>query len=196
MEIHPQLLIAEPTPEYALLDSGGGEKLERYGQVVLRRPDPQALWEKADPPAWRGAQGTFVREGRDGRWKFTTAVPEKWSVDYGGLRFQIRPTAFKHTGIFPEHAPNWEWMRRTIGEAGRAVSVLNLFGYTGGATLACAQAGAAVCHVDASKAAVGWAKDNAAASRLGEKPVRWIVDDAKAFVARELRRGQVEAFFA
>ena len=189
MNIQPQLLITEPSAEYELIDSGDGEKLERYGPVLLRRPDPQALWQKSDAPAWKEAHGSFVREGRDGRWNFTKRVSEKWTIDFAGLRFNVRPTAFKHTGIFPEQAPNWKWMRNLIANRGREVSVLNLFGYTGGASLACAQAGAKVCHVDASKAAIGWAKDNAAASQLSERPIRWIVDDAKAFVGRELRRG-------
>lgn len=185
----PQLLVTEPSADYELIDSGDGEKLERYGRVLLRRPDPQALWRKADPARWREAHGTFTREGRDGRWKFNKAAPEKWTIAFGGLSFHIRPTAFKHTGIFPEQAPNWDWMRAAIRGAGREVSVLNLFGYTGGATLACAQAGARVCHVDASKASVGWARENAALSGLADRPIRWILDDAKAFVARELRRG-------
>ena len=189
MTIHPQILVAEPSSGYELLDSGDGEKLERYGAVLLRRPDPQALWQKATPEAWNAAHGHFIRDGRDGRWAFTKPAPEKWTIEFAGLRFHVRPTAFKHTGVFPEHAPNWDWMRKAIAGAGRQVSVLNLFGYTGGASLACAQAGAKVCHVDASKAALGWAKDNAAASQLADAPIRWILDDAKAFVERESRRG-------
>ena len=187
--IQPSIVITEPSADYELLDSGEGEKLERYGAVLLRRPDPQALWQKSDAGLWKGAHGNFVREGRDGKWTFTKAVPEKWTINLADLTFNIRPTAFKHTGIFPEQAPNWTWMRHSIRGAGRAISVLNLFGYTGGASLACAQAGAKVCHVDASKASIGWAKDNAELSRLSDKPIRWIVDDAKAFVKRELRRG-------
>ncbi len=185
----PQILVTESSADYELIDSGEGEKLERYGGVILRRPDPQALWRKAEPTRWKQAQGTFVREGREGHWDFSQPVPEKWTINFSGLSFHIRPTAFKHTGLFPEQAPNWTWMRDAIRAAGREISVLNLFGYTGGATLACAQAGAKVCHVDASKAAVGWARENAAISSLADKPIRWIVDDAKAFVKRELRRG-------
>ena len=185
----PKILFTEPSADYELIDSGEGEKLERYGKVLLRRPDPQALWRKTDAALWKEAHGAFSRDGRDGRWHFTKDVPEKWTIRFGDLAFHIRPTAFKHTGIFPEQAPNWDWMREAIRGAGREVSVLNLFGYTGGATLACAQAGARVCHVDASKASVGWAKDNAQLSGLADKPVRWILDDAKAFVKRELRRG-------
>jgi len=187
--ISPKILFTEPSADYELLDSGDGEKLERYGAILLRRPDPQALWRKATPALWSTAHGSFVRDGRDGGWRFPKSVPEKWTVHFGGLAFHIRPTAFKHTGIFPEQAPNWDWMRETIRAAGREVSVLNLFGYTGGATLACAQAGARVCHVDASKASIGWARDNAALSGLADKPIRWILDDAKAFVQREVRRG-------
>lgn len=185
----PLILHTAPSPDYELLDSGDGEKLERYGSVILRRPDPQALWHQSHAALWKEAHGTFVREGRDGRWNFTKPVPEKWTIHFGDLAFHIRPTAFKHTGIFPEQEPNWDWMRQCLRGAGRPVSVLNLFGYTGGASLACAQTGAKVCHVDASKASIGWAKDNAQASGLAEQPIRWILDDAKAFVKRELRRG-------
>ena len=188
-DIRLNILHTEPSADYELLDSGEGEKLERYGPVILRRPDPQALWHKAQTALWKEAHGSFVRDGRDGRWNFTKPVPEKWTIHFGGLKFHIRPTAFKHTGIFPEQAPNWDWMRGCLHGAGRPISVLNLFGYTGGASLACAQAGAKVCHVDASKASIGWAKDNAQASGLAEQPIRWILDDAKAFVKRELRRG-------
>ena len=184
-----QIAVTEPAPDYELIDSGDGEKLERYGSVLLRRPDPQALWHKAVPSEWQSADASFLRDGRDGRWTFARTVPEKWTIQFAGLRFHIRPTAFKHTGVFPEHAPNWEWMDKSIRGAGRAISVLNLFGYTGGASLACAKAGANVCHVDASKAAIGWARDNALASGLADKPIRWILEDAKAFVGRELRRG-------
>jgi 23S rRNA (cytosine1962-C5)-methyltransferase len=189
------ILTTEPSADYELLDSGNGEKLERYGAVRLRRPDPQALWPKHDAALWKTAQATFVREGRDGRWKFAQAVPETWDIQLAELAFHIRPTAFKHTGIFPEQLPNWNWTRTVIGRRqaagnpGGPVSVLNLFGYTGGATLAAAQAGAKVCHVDASKASVGWARENARLSRLAEAPIRWICDDAKVFVKRELRRG-------
>lgn len=188
-DIRLNILHTAPSADYELLDSGDGEKLERYGAVTLRRPDPQALWHKSHAALWKEAHGTFVRDGRDGRWNFTKSVPEKWTIHFGGLAFHIRPTAFKHTGIFPEQEPNWDWMRECIHGAGRPISVLNLFGYTGGASLACAQAGAKVCHVDASKASIGWAKDNAQASGLEDKPIRWILDDAKAFVKRELRRG-------
>lgn len=187
--MNPKIIITEPSADYELIDSGDGEKLERFGEVVLRRPDPQALWKKTDELAWKNANGYFVREGREGKWNFTKDTPEKWIINISDLKFNIRPTAFKHTGIFPEQAPNWDWTREQIKKAGREVSVLNLFGYTGGASVACAQAGAKVCHVDASKASIGWAKDNAELSGLSTDAIRWILDDAKAFVQKEIRRG-------
>ena len=187
--MNPKIIITEPSADYELVDSGDGEKLERFGKVLLRRPDPQALWKKTDESLWKDAHGYFVREGRDGKWNFTKDVPEKWTINFSDLTFNIRPTAFKHTGIFPEQSSNWNWTREQIKNAGREVSVLNLFGYTGGASIACAQAGAKVCHVDASKASIGWAKDNAESSGLSETAIRWILDDAKLFVQKEIRRG-------
>jgi len=190
-------LIAQPAGEYELLDSGGEEKLERYGSVVLARPDPQALWEKRlDNSRWGLANGKYVRKGKEGEW-ITKDLPKEWPIMYGGLTFMIRPTSFKHTGLFPEQLPNWQWAREQIKgrlalngvEGGRPVSVLNLFAYTGGATLACAQAGAEVTHVDASKTAVAWARENAALSGLADKPVRWITDDVLVFLRREIKRG-------
>ncbi len=183
------ITITEPSADYELIDSGDNEKLERYGEVVLRRPDPQALWHKTDEELWESAHGSFMRDGRDGTWHFTTPVPEKWTIHLADLQFYIRPTAFKHTGIFPEQVSNWRWMQGLIQNSNRDISVLNLFGYTGGATLACAQAGAKVCHVDASKPAIGWAKNNALLSGLENAPIRWILDDAQEFVKRELKRG-------
>lgn len=184
----------QPSSEYALLDSGDGEKLERYGAVIISRPDPQALWKKQSPELWKKAQAVFTREGKNGGWKFNGKVPERWEIDFAGLRFWIKPTSFKHTGLFPEQAPNWDWMREKISERKKSseqpINVLNLFGYTGGATLACAQAGAEVCHVDGSKVAITWGRDNATLSGLGEKPIRWILDDAVAFVRREIKRGR------
>jgi 23S rRNA (cytosine1962-C5)-methyltransferase len=137
----------------------------------------------------------FTREGKNGGWKFNQKIPERWPIDFGGLRFFIKPSAFKHTGLFPEHLANWEWMRERVVSTqslvpSRKVSVLNLFGYTGGASLACAQAGAEVCHVDGSKSAVAWARENAELSGLKDKPIRWILDDATAFVKREIKRGK------
>ena len=179
--------------DYELLDSGEGEKLERYGKFVLSRPDPQALWPKnLSAKEWSVADGAFSRSDKNASWKLKKDVPEKWAIDFGGLRFWIRPTAFKHTGIFPEQAGNWDWIRQQVERKkvkGESVNVLNLFGYTGGATLAAAAAGAEVCHVDGSKTAIGWARDNAALSGLDKKPVRWILDDAVAFVKREIKRG-------
>jgi len=175
---------------YELIDSGEEEKLERYGEVILGRPDPQALWRKNLSQAeWMKADGSFIRQAKDAQWKMKPEIPEKWQIEFGGLKFWIRPTAFKHTGIFPEHLSNWDWIREKISKAGRNVSVLNLFCYTGGATLAAAQAGAEVCHVDGSKTAIGWARDNASISGLSEKPIRWILEDAVKFVKREIKRG-------
>jgi len=180
----------KPQLDYELLDSGNEEKMERYGEVILSRPDPQALWNKnLGKPEWDKAGGVFVRQPKDSQWKMKDGVPEKWQMEFGDLKFWIRPTAFKHTGIFPEHLSNWNWVREKINNAGRKVSVLNLFGYTGGATLAAAQAGADVCHVDGSKVAIGWARDNAEISGLGDKPIRWMLDDAVKFVKREMKRG-------
>ncbi len=201
-----------PGKDFILLDSGDGEKLERYGSVIICRPDPQALWKKSQPERWRSAQAIFTREGKNGSWKFTSKLPERWEIEFAGLKFWIRPTSFKHTGLFPEQASNWDWMRGLIRHrsarhsGGQAVngqqssepksdsrspiSVLNLFGYTGGASIACAEAGAEVCHVDGSKVAIGWGRDNAKISGLAEKPIRWILDDAAAFVRREIKRGK------
>ncbi len=178
------------TPDYQLLDSGREEKLERFGDVVLVRPDPQALWEKRLSPAqWASADAVYVREGREGEWHVKRPLPAQWPVRFGGLDFYIKPTSFKHTGLFPEQLPNWDWSREVIKGAGRPVTVLNLFGYTGGATLAAAQAGASVVHVDASKTAVAWARENAALSGLADKPIRWIIEDVLLFVKREIKRG-------
>lgn len=180
--------IAGNWKDYEVLDTDGGEKLERWGDMILIRPDPQIIWHTGRDGAWGKAHARYNRSSKGGgSWN---AVPrEQWEISYGDLRFYIRPTGFKHTGLFPEQAVNWDLMREMISAAGRPVKVLNLFAYTGGATLACAAAGASVCHVDASKGMVQWARDNAALSGLGEKPVRWIVDDCRKFVEREIRRG-------
>ena len=250
-----RILVTQPAAGYELIDSGDGEKLERFGGFVLSRPDPQALWRKNDAAAWKKASGNFKRESTrgsekgDGGWNMSKEVPARWPIDFGGFKFWIKPTAFKHTGLFPEQAANWEWLRKTVkagikdfparsinpaaaekidsiaaaagddllptvrseaentkGErsspkgggdievvaldAGEGIEVLNLFGYTGGATLACAQAGAKVVHVDGSKAAITWARENAELSGLEKKPIRWILDDARAFVRREAKRGR------
>jgi 23S rRNA (cytosine1962-C5)-methyltransferase len=191
-------LVTPPGQDYELIDSGDGEKLERFGRFVLSRPDPQALWNKGLPKSeWDKADAFFLRDSAGADWNFKKGFNEaKWAIDFGGLKFWIKPTAFKHTGLFPEHQPNWEWLRKNIeaGSADRtgddAVEVLNLFGYTGGASLACAQAGAKVVHIDGSKAAVTWARENAELSGLADKPIRWIIEDARLFVEREMRRGR------
>ena len=190
-------LITKPTSDYELLDSGDGEKLERYGSFVLARPDPQALWHKRLPVnQWANASGIFTREERNAGWALKSGTPRQWPMHLGGLTMMIRPSSFKHTGLFPEQELNWDWMRglirdnaNTANREKRLISVLNLFGYTGGATLAAAQAGASVCHVDGSKVAVAWGRENAVASGLDQKPIRWIVEDVALFVRREIKRG-------
>lgn len=177
--------------DYELLDSGDGEKLERYGKFILSRPDPQALWNKHMPISeWQNADAIFAHSGAKGGWNKKTTVPDKWKIEFGGLSFFIKPTAFKHTGLFPEQESNWQWIMDNIKSANRPVSVLNLFGYTGGATLAALSAGAEVAHIDGSKSAIIWAKENATLSGLDKKPVRWILDDTREFVKREMRRGK------
>ncbi len=225
-----KILITKPEKDYELLDSGEGEKLERFGNIVLSRPDPQALWNKRlDDKEWKLANAHFSREGNDGKWNIKGGSDlEKWSIDFAELKFYIKPTAFKHTGLFPEQSVNWEWLRNIIAKKirdtefskGRSLSeenlsgkdftssadpektsvsrssiselpeieILNLFGYTGGATLACAKAGAKVVHVDSSKSAITWANDNAELSGLSQSKIRWILDDARVFVDREIKR--------
>ncbi len=187
-------LISKPSKGYELLDSGREEKLERYGQAILSRPDPQALWQKRlDEGVWKNADASYTRKDGEGDWRLSKDLPKEWKIEVEGLTMLVRPTSFKHTGLFPEQIPNWEWLREVIskgkGTEEKKVSVLNLFGYTGGATLAAAKAGAEVCHVDASKVAVAWARENADASGLSEKPIRWIIEDAVTFVQREIKRG-------
>ena len=196
-----EILITKSSENYELIDSGDGEKLERFGNVVLSRPDPQALWRKnLDDKKWREANAEFSRDEKTAEWKVKKEMPKSWDIDFSGLKFRIKPTAFKHTGLFPEQAVNWDWMRGLIKkekeidfkkdiEAEKDIEVLNLFGYTGGASLACAQAGAKVVHVDGSKSAITWARENAELSGLAEKPIRWILEDARVFVRRELTRG-------
>ncbi len=188
---HSNILITKSSSNYELLDSGDGEKLERFGNFILSRPDPQALWRKSlSASDWGRAEAVFTRDGANGKWKIKDGVPDKWEIDFSGLKFLIKPTAFKHTGLFPEQAVNWDWMRRVIkNQTGEQMEVLNLFGYTGGASLACAQSGAKVVHVDSSKSAVSWARENAELSGLADKPIRWIVEDARIFVEREIKRG-------
>ena len=185
------MFLAQGWEDYEVLDTGGGEKLERWGDVILQRPDPQTIWPPAAPEKWRRADAVYHRSERGGgSWETRRQLPERWTVRYGGLRFYVRPTGFKHTGLFPEQAANWDWMREKITASGRKdVRVLNLFGYTGGATLACAAAGARVTHVDAAKGMVQWAKENRELCGLPETSCRWIVEDAIRFVQREIRRG-------
>lgn len=178
--------------DYRLIDASDGMRLESWAGKTLSRPDPQIIW-KTDKtnPLWRSCDAVYHRSDKGGgKWEFRKTLPESWKIKYDDLTFIIRPTGFKHTGLFPEQATNWDLTRRLIKEANRPVSVLNLFAYTGGATLAAASAGASVCHVDASKGMVQWARDNASASGLADKPIRWIVDDCAKFVEREIRRGR------
>ena len=186
--------------DYRLIDCTCAEKLEFWGDIALVRPDPQVIWHTdRKSPVWEKADGHYYRSDKGGgQWKFARKLPESWQINYDlatgrQLTFNIRPTGFKHTGLFPEQAVNWDFMAELIEKRiaqGREVSVLNLFAYTGGATLACAAAGASVCHVDASKGMVQWARENAAASGLSDRPIRWIVDDCEKFVAREIKRGR------
>ena len=184
------MYIASQWRDYEVIDAGDGEKLERWGRIVLRRPDPQAIWPAQQGELWRKADAWYHRSSRGGgEWEFFRRLPDRWTVSYGGARFYVRPTGFKHTGLFPEQAVNWDWMAGLIRSAGRPVKVLNLFGYTGGATLMCAAAGAHVTHVDAAKGMVAWAGENRELSGVDASRTRWIVDDALKFVAREARRG-------
>lgn len=177
--------------EYTLLDTSCGERLERWGDVTLIRPDPQIIWKTDKGSEWDEADARYIRSNKGGgHWEIYKKTNESWSVRFGDLTLLVRPTGFKHTGVFPEQAVNWQFFDDIIRNAGRKISVLNLFAYTGGATLACANAGASVCHVDASKGMVSWARENAALSGLADKPIRWIVDDCKKFVEREIRRGR------
>lgn len=177
--------------DYELIDTSCGERLERWGDIILIRPDPQIIWNtKRENPLWRKAHAKYHRSNSGGgQWQVFKKIPDSWSLKYRDLVFNVKPMGFKHTGIFPEQAVNWDLASDIIKGADRQLNVLNLFGYTGCATLACLQAGAKVCHVDASKGMVQWAKENAASSGLADKPVRWLVDDCMKFVAREQRRG-------
>ena len=184
------MLIASEWKDYEVLDTGDGEKLERWRDIILRRPDPQAIWPKQKSEIWTRADAHYHRSQKGGgEWEFFKKLPDRWSVRYGALEFYVRPTGFKHTGLFPEQAVNWDWMAELIRKSNRPIKVLNLFGYTGGATLACAAAGAKVTHVDAAKGMVQWAGENRKLAKIDETRVRWIVDDAVKFVEREARRG-------
>ena len=177
--------------DYELLDTSAGERLERWGEVILIRPDPQIIWNTPKQLAlWKQAHARYRRSSTGGgAWQILKKVPPVWKISYGDLRFQLKTMGFKHTGVFPEQAVNWDFTGNLIRNASKPLKVLNLFAYTGGATLACAQAGASVCHVDASKGMVAWARENAAASGLSDRPIRWLVDDCIKFVQREQRRG-------
>ena len=179
--------------DYELIDTSGGERLERWGGIVLIRPDPQIIWTSAQKdPRWRQAHARYHRSNKGGgHWEAYRKLPDVWSIGWQGLTFRLKPMGFKHTGLFPEQAVNWAWAMEKIRSAKRPIKVLNLFGYTGAATLACLAAGASVTHVDAAKGMVQWARENAAASGLADRPVRWRVDDCGKFVQREKRRGNV-----
>lgn len=174
---------------YELLDSGNGAKLERFGEVVLARPCAQAVWQPQRPARWKSADATFDREDGN-RWHGRNRLPQEWVIDVDGTRFRLSGTDFGHLGIFPEQRAQWTWIRETVAAAGRPVRVLNLFAYSGGSTLAAARGGAEVCHLDASKGMVQWARANAALNGLENHPIRWIVDDAHKFLNREIRRGR------
>ena len=182
--------IANNWKDYEVLDTSGGEKLERWGKYLLVRPDPQVIWNTPhEHPGWKKKNGHYHRSSKGGgEWEFIN-LPDEWSISYKDLTFHLKPFSFKHTGLFPEQAVNWDWFSNLIAHAGRPVKVLNLFAYTGGATVSAAKAGAQVTHVDASKGMVTWAKENAAASGLADAPIRWLVDDCTKFVEREIRRG-------
>lgn len=189
------MFLADGWKEYQLIDCNKGEKLERWGKYLLIRPDPQIVWElyeQQKSPLWEKADARYLRSNTGGgRWEVYHKLPDVWTIGYKDLTFGIKPMGFKHTGLFPEQAANWDWMQKVIQASNRKdVNVLNLFAYTGGATAAVSRAGASVCHVDASKGMVTWAKENATLSGLGERPIRYIVDDVKKFVQREIRRGK------
>lgn len=183
--------IATDWQDYEIIDMAEGKKLERWNKYILVRPDPQIIWtEKTYPEKWKKANAVYRRSKTGGgAWEFKDKLKPSWQVNYKNLTFNIKPMGFKHTGLFPEQAVNWDWMINKIQKAKREIKVLNLFAYTGGATVACLYAGASVCHVDSSKGMVAWAKENVVSSKLQERPVRYIVDDVVKFVQREIRRG-------
>ena len=183
--------IAKDWKDYEIIDMANGEKLERWKNIKLVRPDPQIIWkDKSFSGEWEKANATYKRSNKGGGgWNYKTKLPESWQIKYKELTFNIKPMGFKHTGLFPEQAVNWDWMINKIKSAKRPIKVLNLFAYTGGASVACLYAGASVCHVDSSKGMVAWAKENVISSKLQDKPIRYIVDDVVKFVNREIRRG-------
>lgn len=183
--------VANDWKDYEIIDMASGEKLERWGNIILIRPDPQIIWnEKTYPEKWKEANARYNRsKNGGGGWQYNKRLPDSWIIKYKDLSFNIKPMGFKHTGLFPEQAVNWDWMIDKIKNAKREINVLNLFAYTGGATVACSYAGAKVCHVDSSKGMVTWAKENIVSSGLENRPVRFIIDDVTKFVQREIRRG-------
>ena len=183
--------IANEWKDYEIIDMSNGEKLERWGDIKLIRPDPQIIWKnKSFPSEWKSANARYNRSNTGGgAWEYSKRLPESWQVKYKNLTFNIKPMGFKHTGLFPEQAVNWDWMINKIKQSKRDIKVLNLFAYTGGATVACLSAGASVCHVDSSKGMTTWAKENVESSGLRERPVRFIIDDVVKFVQREIIRG-------
>ena len=184
--------IANEWKDYEILDMANGEKLERWGNIYLIRPDPQIIWkDKSYPNKWNMANARYNRSNTGGgAWEYKKRLPESWQIKYKNLTFNIKPMGFKHTGLFPEQAVNWDWMIKKIKDSKREINVLNLFAYTGGATVACLSAGAKVCHVDSSKGMTTWAKENVESSGLRDRPVRFIIDDVVKFVQREIRRGR------
>ena len=185
------MILASDWKDYEILDMADGEKLEKWKDIILVRPDPQIIWKnKSFPNKWNDANATYKRSSTGGgNWEYKKQLPQSWQVNYKNLTFNIKPMGFKHTGLFPEQAANWDWMIDKIKNEKRDIKVLNLFAYTGGATVACLSAGASVCHIDSSKGMVAWAKENVISSNLQDKPVRYIVDDVVKFVNREIRRG-------
>ena len=182
--------IASEWKDYKIIDMANGQKLERWKDIILSRPDPQVIWNnKSFPEKWKQAHAIYNRSKTGGgSWQYNKKIPQNWQIEYKDLKFNIKPMGFKHTGVFPEQAVNWDWMIKKIKSENREIKVLNLFAYTGGATVACLYAGASVCHVDSSKGMVSWAKENVNSSNLGDKSVRFIVDDVVKFVNREIRR--------
>ena len=185
------MIIANKWEDYKIIDMADGQKLEKWGDIILSRPDPQIIWKyKSFPNEWEKANAIYIRSKTGGgTWEYKTKIPNSWQIKYRDLIFYVKPMGFKHTGLFPEQSVNWDWMREKIENSKRNIKILNLFAYTGGATVACLASGAEVCHVDSSKGMVTWAKENVQSSGLADKKVRYIVDDVVKFVNREIRRG-------